>query len=1858
MDNLPNYKLIYNSKTTLKLALSLRLLNIKWKSSHLSRSNVYLNNRDVLKSINSKSTKVSNTLSFYISLYYLNVDTFKKINFTDSLLCLLKGNILSSMFILYNCSWSLNSNIFSADLNQKGNRHKSFDKSWERTSNKKGPRIKIKDSKGGKKGKKYVRIFWKRWRKSFLLKNKLTSKRSKNFINKLSNLNLRSNSVSTLYSKITNTRLRLNSVPKPKLRNKITLSNSKFKIRNPKSYKYFRNFFVSTSSKLNNFNSTDIIDLKRNNKVLYSSKSLSRSNLISSNLKALSLLGLDNIIGAYNIDSYKKSHLTKKILNLNAFLLRFLVNPSIDVVSKSFLAKKSSVRPDNSDLSKPSLLRRYSLKDQNDLIFKRSLIFFINRFLNNSSFSSNLNRFNVLNKLLKSSISNFISDPDNVSFNSKWFMSSLMLRNYISSRWENRKLIRKKKRIKRRKRYRIRIGLNYKIKSLALSVLSSINPTIFNLSKPSHSDKKIYMFFRRLTFKLIQNSIKNLVFLKSKYNKKRFNYLSLNNLNNKELHNLKSIDLTTIESLVSNDLTTIKSNMFKSQIFSSNTTDSISKSTLYPNLNSSDYDLILNSLPIKNANTDAVRFHTFKRHIYLKLFKTRLSRHTSKKVYHKVKKRKKRRLYFRKKKTVKLLHRLFSKLNSKVRSPLFNPKFTGHLIKFKKPKFSKKRLRRKVRRLKLRGYNLRLKRSRLVNKFNLKSKNCKVLLSKRLPVIKFKKRNVNLYTNSVSSRLSFSKSYLTKRLGTKLNHSKLNPNYLYNNYMNKYLKKKKLINKAIDLNNDVRENPQYFNIYSNILLKKSTPKNFTLTDLLRTPSLSHISAFSSYKALFREFSNFIDRNKRFNKNYTIQNYMWKNVAFGSKINPIRSKRDRRLILSKKLSKVRNYVVNYKYKLKRSTLSVFKRKNLLLNYKLSLLKPRWKYKVSHLKRLFLYKLKLSKLSKNNIFHKKLRSYNKNLNRISYIRDNYNYSSVSKKLALLSSYNFKKSKVFKSKSKRLKRFYRNLSRRLFKRSIRSNFDTRFYNKKLSKILVRQRARLKWYKSIIQFKVNNKLSLSKRSLKSFNNKFFKNVSRTSTKFETKLSNELKIFKKKKKMKRRRFKKDRTPIEFKLGRQIKTKVSKFSLASFFRLRLKNKSLRLRLKSHKENKKSNNRQFVRRKRKNLIKSIPAFLSSRSIDKDMSYMMRPINPRRRRLRSVKRLKIGKAAKIRINSINHKSIKWGLKKIRFCPKRIRNEPKLNYFINKLNKSIDTKNLSGDLNYNSISRLSKRSRGKPRYFVVKSIKRSVRLKKKKFINTKLNLESLLLSKRVKRSRIPNIIQDRKFDSNFKKFLVNLTNSSNLPNSIKKITKLYLIDALRKKNKSTPNHNYKRTRFKPRLVIKRLHKSPLNRRLMSNWKGKKYSKFKSMKYSRLKKFKWFRLKKTKSFFRKSYLSKQYSRYFLKPKLTRSFIRKDFIRQNVPQGNLSFLYNMNKDLLRNPKLITYSYDYLNLTRFNLSSYKALLSRLVSTYNLISNYNLSTKSLVDFKLTLPTLRLPSISPLPYNYFNLNLNLSIYVKYPTTATPINDYSMLTFSKFVFKYLSLVNQFKDINTSTFSLMNIEASNSNTLNKLNKGKSSTPKSKKRSNRYVIFSKGKKLRRRLFKSNVHSKKSRLKKRLYRTNSYNSVTNLLSNHIGNPNLYLRSFDLLRFALNKRRYLNKAASFITNKLWYEFRRLEASFFIDEVVSLILSSLKFKDTNIFMSWFVRFMYKLPIKKHKKVLAFLKKLFRVTYNSTYKNKLRFSGVYFDIRGKVGVTGSKKKRHTCIAYGNRSNTNRRLKLVSQKEVVVTTTGVLGVTFSIFY
>jgi ribosomal protein S3 len=68
--------------------------------------------------------------------------------------------------------------------------------------------------------------------------------------------------------------------------------------------------------------------------------------------------------------------------------------------------------------------------------------------------------------------------------------------------------------------------------------------------------------------------------------------------------------------------------------------------------------------------------------------------------------------------------------------------------------------------------------------------------------------------------------------------------------------------------------------------------------------------------------------------------------------------------------------------------------------------------------------------------------------------------------------------------------------------------------------------------------------------------------------------------------------------------------------------------------------------------------------------------------------------------------------------------------------------------------------------------------------------------------------------------------------------------------------------------------------------------------------------------------------------------------------------------------------------------------------------------------------------------------------------------------------------------------------------------------------------------------------------------------------------------------------------------------------------------------------------------------TFKNRkaINVRGFFFDIRGKVGVTGNAKKRHFFFKEGKSSFTEKRLKLSYYQDLVRTKTGVLGVTLAI--
>lgn len=93
------------------------------------------------------------------------------------------------------------------------------------------------------------------------------------------------------------------------------------------------------------------------------------------------------------------------------------------------------------------------------------------------------------------------------------------------------------------------------------------------------------------------------------------------------------------------------------------------------------------------------------------------------------------------------------------------------------------------------------------------------------------------------------------------------------------------------------------------------------------------------------------------------------------------------------------------------------------------------------------------------------------------------------------------------------------------------------------------------------------------------------------------------------------------------------------------------------------------------------------------------------------------------------------------------------------------------------------------------------------------------------------------------------------------------------------------------------------------------------------------------------------------------------------------------------------------------------------------------------------------------------------------------------------------------------------------------------------------------------------------------------------------------------------------------------------------------------MSKLAINKHKRFVRLLKVLLH-KYSNFFLDSNKVTGFKFDIRGKLGVTGNSKKRHTSFSLGRTSFSRKNLRVDYQQGLVYTDTGVLGVTMIISY
>ncbi len=118
-----------------------------------------------------------------------------------------------------------------------------------------------------------------------------------------------------------------------------------------------------------------------------------------------------------------------------------------------------------------------------------------------------------------------------------------------------------------------------------------------------------------------------------------------------------------------------------------------------------------------------------------------------------------------------------------------------------------------------------------------------------------------------------------------------------------------------------------------------------------------------------------------------------------------------------------------------------------------------------------------------------------------------------------------------------------------------------------------------------------------------------------------------------------------------------------------------------------------------------------------------------------------------------------------------------------------------------------------------------------------------------------------------------------------------------------------------------------------------------------------------------------------------------------------------------------------------------------------------------------------------------------------------------------------------------------------------------------------------------------------------------------------------------------------------------QILGIIYYSLLLKDSSIFVNFLKKILEKLDVKSHKKVFLGLKKLLKDVFKPIF-SFLGVCGLFFNIKGKIGVGGNAKKRRYFFYYGAHSITNRNIKVDIKYIPVWTLTGSLGFTFLIFF
>lgn len=123
------------------------------------------------------------------------------------------------------------------------------------------------------------------------------------------------------------------------------------------------------------------------------------------------------------------------------------------------------------------------------------------------------------------------------------------------------------------------------------------------------------------------------------------------------------------------------------------------------------------------------------------------------------------------------------------------------------------------------------------------------------------------------------------------------------------------------------------------------------------------------------------------------------------------------------------------------------------------------------------------------------------------------------------------------------------------------------------------------------------------------------------------------------------------------------------------------------------------------------------------------------------------------------------------------------------------------------------------------------------------------------------------------------------------------------------------------------------------------------------------------------------------------------------------------------------------------------------------------------------------------------------------------------------------------------------------------------------------------------------------------------------------------------------------------SFYISEMVEIIWYSFEFKDLNILSNWLTKTLAQINLKNHKKFLNLFVSVIKNNIDD-YQHLLKINGFFFKIKGKIALTGNAKKKQMKYRFGKLYISDKKNKIILEKNISKTDYGVLGFTMVLTY